>query len=307
MDSHSDTPIGPPIVAPASRGASRMLLVVLPLVTLALGVAIGGWVIRPRNATGGSENSPPAAEPYTQRGTVKPEHLPTGVVYYQTPFASPPHLELKPSARFLILKQDEAGFTWADRARVKDVTELANQFPELAKAAPGADKPEGPPPNLEWEATGPRAAHAGFPRTFEQKGRFESRPSAEGVVYFPLPYASPPNVESAGLPEVMVTECTRLGFHWSAPTSFQSASAKTVDWTARGVRATVDDLKSAPLRAAEPEIVRLTGKFSSVGKDSGEVYFTIPFVAPPNVEVLVESSWHELYPSRQIQVTECKS
>src|SRR5262245_5738490 len=75
MDSHSDTPIGPPIVAPASRGASRMLLVVLPLVTLALGVAIGGWVIRPRNATGGSENSPPAAEPYTQRGTVKPEHL----------------------------------------------------------------------------------------------------------------------------------------------------------------------------------------------------------------------------------------
>src|SRR5262249_27507979 len=161
MDSHSDTPIGPPIVAPASRGASRMLLVVLPLVTLALGVAIGGWVIRPRNATGGSENSPPAAEPYTQRGTVKPEHLPTGVVYYQTPFASPPHLELKPSARFLILKQDEAGFTWADRARVKDVTELANQFPELAKAAPGADKPEGPPPNLEWEATGPRAAQPG--------------------------------------------------------------------------------------------------------------------------------------------------
>jgi hypothetical protein len=307
MDSQSETPTGAPVVAPASRGASRIWLVVLPLVTLALGFAIGSWIARPRAATGSPESAAPAAEPSTQRGTVKLEGLPTGTVYYPIPFASPPHLELKPSARFLILKQDEAGFTWADRARVKDVAELANQFPELAKAASGADKPEGPPPDLEWEATGPRAAHAGFPRTFAQKGRFESQPGAEGVVYFPLPYASPPNVEFTSLPEVIVTECTRLGFHWSAPASSRSTSTKTVDWTARGVRATVDDLRSSPLRAAEPEIVRLTGKFTSVGKDSGEVYFTIPFVAPPNVEVFVESSWHELVPSRQIQVTECKS
>src|SRR5262245_14077696 len=48
-----------------------------------------------------------------------------------------------------------------------------------------------------------------------QQGSFETVINAEGVVYFPRPYASPPNVELAGKCEnTVVTECTRDHFRW---------------------------------------------------------------------------------------------
>ena len=49
----------------------------------------------------------------------------------------------------------------------------------------------------------------------DQQGNFETVINAEGVVYFPRPYASPPNVELAGkCKNTVVTECTRDHFRW---------------------------------------------------------------------------------------------
>jgi hypothetical protein len=48
-----------------------------------------------------------------------------------------------------------------------------------------------------------------------QQGGFETVINSEGVVYFPRPYASPPNVELAGKCEnTVVTECTHDHFRW---------------------------------------------------------------------------------------------
>lgn len=290
---------------PASR-PTRWLWLVVALFVAAVAGALVGWGLGGRPGTAAAPARP--VEPLTQRGTVKPEVFATGVVYYPLPFASPPHLELKPPGRFVVVRQDEAGFTWANRTRFKDVADLAGRFPELAAAAPAAkDAKSDPAPDLEWEATGPRADHAGFPRSFEQKGTFEYRAMEEGAVWFPVPYATPPNVELDGLSGVLITDCTSLGFRWKGPLAGGLKGSGSATWTARGPRATLDDLKARPAVAAEPEIFRQTGQFSSKGNDAGEVYFAIPFAAPPNVEILFRNSRDELVLSSDVQVTECKA
>jgi hypothetical protein len=48
-----------------------------------------------------------------------------------------------------------------------------------------------------------------------QQGEFETVINSEGVVFFPRPYASPPNVELAGeCRNTVVKECTRDHFRW---------------------------------------------------------------------------------------------
>ena len=81
-----------------------------------------------------------------------------------------------------------------------------------------------------------------------QNGTFETVINAEGVVYFPRPYASPPNVVLAGPSEnTVVTECARDHFRWKNTRSGQNERAAfggtvnvfgsegKVQWTATGV------------------------------------------------------------------------
>src|SRR5262249_61673662 len=83
-----------------------------------------------------------------------------------------------------------------------------------------------------------------------QQGDFEAVINSEGVVYFPRPYASPPNVELAGKCEnTVVTECTRDHFRWRNTRTGKNeqrpapiggtvdvfGSEGKVQWNARGV------------------------------------------------------------------------
>ncbi|HEY7425017.1 MAG TPA: hypothetical protein VH682_12370 [Gemmataceae bacterium] len=83
-----------------------------------------------------------------------------------------------------------------------------------------------------------------------QQGDFEAVINTEGVVYFPRPYASPPNVELAGrCQNTVVTECAQDHFRWKntrtgkneqqpAPfggTTDVFGSEGRVQWNARGI------------------------------------------------------------------------
>jgi hypothetical protein len=86
--------------------------------------------------------------------------------------------------------------------------------------------------------------------SFEQDGTFRSVHGQEGIVNFPHPYASPPNVmleplEREGPPSMreffdaevanstVIVECTVTGFRWRNACANLSAHLR---WTARGIR-----------------------------------------------------------------------
>jgi hypothetical protein len=142
--------------------------------------------------------------------------------------------------------------------------------------------------DFTWEAQGVRARGDRTPlRTFEQKGTFQSSAGGEEAeVFFPAPYASPPNIElSQGAGErVVVTRCTRLGFRWkNTGDKSDRLAAASAAWTARGVKAAREDL--AMTAAEEPDVFEQTGSFVAVGMQQGEIYFAVPFAGPPNVQL----------------------
>jgi len=184
------------------------------------------------------------SEPYSQQGTVKPEGQGTGMVYYPVPYASPPSLTVSPGSRYLIVRQDEFGFTWLDRARANDFLDLIASVPELKGATPRgeAEKFEPKQPDIAWEAKGIRGSAAmDAMRPFPQSGTFNSEAGQQGQVNYPVPYATPPNVELSGnASRTIITECTTTGFKWknSAEPSGPSWEKGEVKWRSKGIRAT---------------------------------------------------------------------
>src|SRR5207248_2593882 len=71
--------------------------------------------------------------------------------------------------------------------------------------------------DFSWEAKGLRAPPASLPpKPFEQKGSFYSPIAQEGVVFYQVPYDSPPNVELSGAARqnTVVVECNAKSFKW---------------------------------------------------------------------------------------------
>jgi hypothetical protein len=250
-----------------------------------------------------TDNHLPADDvsPFVQEGTVKPEGQAAGTVFYPLPYASPPHLSLSPGGRYCLARQDELGFTWVDRLRIKDSPDLAKEYPELGRmlgdqARPG-EKADGPQPEFTWGSRGVRAGpNAGGARLFQQTGSFECSPGDEGEVYFPLPYASPPNVELTSLQRVTVTTCTPLGFAWkSAADGVRNDQSGKATWVAKGVKATPESQRAGvglpqPHTGPMPgRLLRQEGRFAPIGKE-GEVHFPFPYASPPNVELF---AWNE--------------
>jgi hypothetical protein len=246
----------------ASRAASATTLVLALLLAAATAAAIVLAVLyfgRPGGDAAPKAGADPrpqeatvaGAEPFVQQGTVKLEGLASGIVYYPTPYTSPPHLTLSPGGRYLIAKQDEAGFTWIDRQHLNAVPELAKDIRGLLDAGAAKDKaqgePEPQPAQLSWEAKGVRAA-AGTPswRVFEQSGVFDSIIGQQGEVYFVFPYAIPPNVElpSATGRHTVIAECKGTGFKWKNVATKQedpfggTPNYGKVPWIAKGIKAT---------------------------------------------------------------------
>jgi hypothetical protein len=282
------TAASPPPAARPPRGVAVSTLILSALLVAAVTAAAFLAFLHftaAGQAVGQALNLNPAEEPLTQKEAVRPGGESTGVVYYPVPFASPPHVTLTCGKReYVVTQQDEAGFTWAAK-------DLADDFFDLpANAVAGKTLQRRPDVRYEdftWEARGMRARADRTPlRTFEQKGTLQTSAGGEGEVYFPTPYASPPNVElpQAGLEKVIVTRCTRAGFRWkNTADKDDRLAAGAVTWTARGVKAAREDL-AAPA-AEEPDVVEQKGWFSAVGMQQGEVFFAVPFAAPPNVQL----------------------
>jgi hypothetical protein len=226
----------------------------------------------------------PPEEPYSQKGAVKVEQA-SGVVYYPVPYASPPHVTLtaRSSRSYLLTKQDETGFTWTLNLSPKEIKYAAEELAKNPDAKPTPDE-------LTWEAKGLRsAAGSVYPSLVEQKGTFTTNKQDDGEVYFPFPYASPPNItlEATGLLETSVTACTTTGFTWKASTNRD----QTITWSAKGIKATTEQvaqqIKNTPAgqRLTNLRLHEESGRFNYDRGYQGEVFFARPFASPPNVEL----------------------
>ena len=74
--------------------------------------------------------------------------------------------------------------------------------------------------------------------TYDQVGQVSIVAGQEGVVNFPVPYSSPPNVEldASGFSKTAITECTATGFKWKNTGTDDTWNNGKVRWTARGVK-----------------------------------------------------------------------
>jgi hypothetical protein len=251
------------------------------------------------------ERTSAPAVPHLQQGSVRPAGQVSGTVYYPLPYASPPHLTLSaPDGRYVIGKQDEISFTWTVADRIQEAKK-AIAAPDQAGAAKTAPADQ----EFAWESKGVLAA-AGvtYPRLFEQTGSFETRPGAEGDVYYPFPYASPPNVELTGLAPVRIVDIMPLGFRWSsaAKKDKRLANADVVRWTSRGVRATAEEYQRTNAlgpSANGPALLEQIGWFTAASGEAGEVHFPRQFALPPNVELWDLSADR---PNYDFLVVECK-
>jgi len=296
-------------VAPGRlSGGGRALLLLL---ATALGAVVAYAVLHNTGHAPGShtEGAAPAVPPtpHAQRGTIRTAGQVSGTVYYPLPYASPPHLNLTaPGNRYVVTKQDELGFTWA----AADLAERAKKaidapgHPDGAKPdgakAPAADE------ELSWGAEGiPIGVGVGYPRLFEQNGSFEARPGEEGDVYFPYPHSTPPNVELAGFPAVLVADVTPLGFRWkhAAQKGERGGDGGTVRWTSKGVRATTEEYqrtKPAGQLPTPPTVLKQSGQVTIPWNgEEVEVQFPRPYMTAPNVEF---TNW-----PRDYVITGCKS
>lgn len=69
---------------------------------------------------------------------------------------------------------------------------------------------------------------------FEQTGTVAIVSGQEGVVNFPIPYSSPPNVEqdASNFSKTAITECTTTGFKWKNTGTDDSWNTGKIRWTA---------------------------------------------------------------------------
>src|SRR5262249_9551236 len=119
---------------------------------------------------------------------------------------------------------------------------------DLPSALAGVDSKTlpalGPGEAFTWEARGVRPfLTAATTPPFQQTGTFVVPPLGHGATYgrvehFPHPYATAPNLPFSS--EVPVLATTPTGFRWSK-TGWTSSSS-TITWTARGVRASPEQV-----------------------------------------------------------------
>ena len=188
-----------------------------------------------------------AEAPLVQKEVVSPGRQWTGVVHYPAPYRLPPNLKLTSAARrYQVVAETETGFGWVAQAALDDLAEEVRKAPDAgqlidrplefldrgSKLRPGIVFED-----FTWEAKGLRAPVSTLPpRTFEQKGTFYTIVQQESVVPFPVPYATPPNVELSGVRSyVVVVEVTPTQFRWRNVAKERFGNEGDVQWTARGV------------------------------------------------------------------------
>ena len=138
-----------------------------------------------------------------------------------------------------------------------------------------------------------------------QKGVVSPKAEAAGQVFYPVPYAHPPNLKlSAPTRTYAVTRQDEMGFAWAArprADDFKDAGPKADEvlqkpfealagaalkpgltfedfaWEASGLRATRESLRQ--------QVFEQNGVFDTVVGQEGEVTFPVPYAAAPNVEL----------------------
>jgi hypothetical protein len=193
--------------------------------------------------------------PLVQKGTASPGTAFTGIVRYPVPYLTEPNLKLvSGKRRYSVTSETKLGFTWVaeplpedKRGDAKSDASMIEQFLGLSLAtasAQGRLKPGLVFEDFTWEAQGLRAPPSAIPpNTFEQKGSFATILGQEGVVFFPVPYASPPHVGLSGttaVSAVVITECTANGFRWRNVGDSKFIHNGDVNWVAKGVLGTPD-------------------------------------------------------------------
>lgn len=235
--------------SPPSRGVSLTTLILTASLTATTTAAA---VLAVLYFTG---SRPTGSAANVQKDTVKPLGQPAGVVFYEVPYASPPHLTLSaPHRVYRIVKQDEFGFSWevdslvedfvGDVEHVKNNLELGRLY--LLQRKPGIEYED-----FTFEAKGiPAGPGVDFHRPFEQAGTFQTIIKQQGPIAFSIPYAAPPNVtlkwkDRIGAHEkTLIVECTSAGFKWQNVgdnvdlLNGEPRDNGEVTWTATGLRAT---------------------------------------------------------------------
>jgi hypothetical protein len=181
---------------------------------------------------------------FEQHGTLRAQKRDeVGIVYFALPYAAPPRLTFG-STWFVTTEVTPRYFRW----RHTDNT----------------------PSDDNWKATGEVAANLELP--FARSGSLSAqRLNEEGVVRFPIAYASPPNVE---LPSrfFQVVDVSATEFRWRHLDKTRS----TANWTARGMRS-----PAAPVPPMEQ-----TGKFKAKNQnETGLVRFPLAYAASPTLTV----------------------
>ncbi len=119
-----------------------------------------------------------------------------------------------------------------DRRSTSDQSEVHDEMTAPAVSAPST-----------VESGDKRTMQELPPKTFEQTGRFDAGLGEEGVVYFPVPYSSPPNVELQNVFGVLsIHDCTAKCFKWR---NGGSSHLGGVTWIAKGVLGTADHSEAA--------------------------------------------------------------
>jgi hypothetical protein len=263
-------PAQPPATPPAMSG--KTVTTPTLLLSLALAASVTAAIIfavlyfRPPTtaagaATGSNPAGPGADDLLVQKGTVSPGSHFTDLVYYEIPYASPPHLTLTTSKRqYTLLAQDEAGFTWKAEYLMDDfadeVLKKAETDMKVGNVKTGTGmldyllkwtdsyplKPNLKYEDFSWEARGFRAPKgAPILTVFPQEGTFRALPGEQGEVGFKVPYATSPNVELSSSFHVhenlVIVECRPTGFKWKSVAKDPNDRGDVV-WKAKGIRAT---------------------------------------------------------------------
>jgi hypothetical protein len=188
-----------------------------------------------------------AAAPHPQGGKVTPVEF-AGVVHYPVPYLTKPNLRLVTTGKrqYTVTAETEHGFTWAAKPLPDDFKEDAKKDnaaldlllgSTLSAVAGGRLKPGIVLEEFAWEAKGLPGPPPPAPPTYEQKGSFSTVHGKEAPEFFPVPYASPPNVVLGGsyTGAVTVTEVTPQGFKWKNHAADRFSGDGSVTWVARGV------------------------------------------------------------------------
>lgn len=233
---------------PPSRGVSLTTLILTAALTAtttaAVVMAVLYFTAGGRPTAAGSPGQPSAfagssPAPSVQKDTVKPLGLLTGEVFYEVPYASPPHLTLSaPHHVYRIVKQDEFGFSWAAEAAVEDFIEVVVDAAKGEKVKQPKDKVDYE--DFTYEAKGiPAEPGVVYQRPYEQTGSFRTVIGTQGQENFANPYVSPPQITLKGTNDTtVIVEATNTGFTWKNGGTDAFRDNGPVDWTAQGIRAT---------------------------------------------------------------------